>query len=122
MKFVNWERKGNFKYFPLIVFEPKLETNLNYNLLWFYLQVLHAARTLAQYPSSKIARENLDLFADAWEAQINDLSVLVKEVNDFCQGKTDRLVYMSLPRPGVGAIHFTHMIGLTVQKCIFIEY
>ena len=83
---------------------------------------MHAARTLAQYPSSKIARENLDLFADAWEAQINDLSVLVKEVNDFCQGKTDRLVYMSLPRPGVGAIQFTHMIGLTVQKCIFIEY
>ncbi|XP_052236076.1 alpha-catulin-like isoform X2 [Dreissena polymorpha] len=62
--------------------------------------ILHAARTLAQYPSSKIAKENLDLFADAWESQINDLSVLVKEVNDFCQGKTDRLVYLSLPRPG----------------------
>ncbi|WAR10887.1 CTNL1-like protein [Mya arenaria] len=53
------------------------------------------------YPGSKIAKENLDLFADGWEAQINDLSVLVKEVNDFCQGKTDRLVYLSLPRPGV---------------------
>ncbi|XP_060582034.1 alpha-catulin-like isoform X2 [Ruditapes philippinarum] len=62
--------------------------------------ILHAARTLAQYPGSKIAKENLDLFADAWESQINDLSILVKEVNDFCQGKTDRLVYMSLPRPG----------------------
>ncbi|KAL4217108.1 Alpha-catulin [Mactra antiquata] len=62
--------------------------------------ILHAAKTLAQYPNSKIAKENLDLFADAWESQINDLSVLVKEVNDFCQGKTDRLVYLSLPRPG----------------------
>ncbi|KAK3593519.1 hypothetical protein CHS0354_037044 [Potamilus streckersoni] len=65
------------------------------------LLVLHAARTLAEYSNSKIARENLDIFGDAWESQINDLSVLVKEVNDFCQGKTDKPVYMSLPRPGV---------------------
>ncbi|KAL3854374.1 hypothetical protein ACJMK2_013646, partial [Sinanodonta woodiana] len=64
------------------------------------LLVLHAARTLAEYSNSKIARENLDIFGDAWESQINDLSVLVKEVNDFCQGKTDKPVYMSLPRPG----------------------
>ena len=67
-------------------------------------QILHASRTLSEYPSSKIAKENLDLFSDAWESQINDLSILVKEVNDFCQGKTDRLVYLSLPRPGVSIL------------------
>ncbi|XP_050418268.1 alpha-catulin isoform X3 [Patella vulgata] len=61
---------------------------------------LFAAQTLAQYPNSKIARENLDVFADAWESQINDLSILVKEVNDVCLGKMDKLVYLSLPRPG----------------------
>lgn len=41
------------------------------------------------------------MFADAWECQINDISVLVKEVNDVCQGRAERLVYLSLPRPGV---------------------
>ncbi|ESO99195.1 hypothetical protein LOTGIDRAFT_141992 [Lottia gigantea] len=61
---------------------------------------LYSAQTLAQYPNSKIARENLDVFADAWESQINDLSILVKEVNDVCLGKMDKLVYLSLPRPG----------------------
>ncbi|XP_033728818.1 alpha-catulin-like isoform X1 [Pecten maximus] len=60
-----------------------------------------AAKTLSQYPNSKIARENLDTFSDAWESQINDLSVLVKEVNDVCQGRMDKPVYLSLPRPGV---------------------
>src|SRR6218665_204386 len=50
---------------------------------------------------SKIANENLEVFSNAWVTQINDLSVLVKDVNDVCQGKSDRQVYLSLPRPGV---------------------
>ncbi|CAL1545906.1 unnamed protein product [Lymnaea stagnalis] len=62
--------------------------------------ILYAAHTLAQHPDSKIARENLEVFSDAWEGQINDLSILVKEVNDVCQGRGDKLVYLSLPRPG----------------------
>ncbi|CAG5122756.1 unnamed protein product [Candidula unifasciata] len=62
--------------------------------------ILFAAHTLAQHADSKIARENLEVFSDAWESQINDLSVLVKEVNDVCQGRGDKLVYLSLPRPG----------------------
>ena len=66
-------------------------------------QILFAAQTLAQYPSSKIARENLEVFADAWESQINDLSILVKEVNDVCQGRGEKVVYLSLPRPGVSS-------------------
>ncbi|XP_052079628.1 alpha-catulin-like isoform X4 [Mytilus californianus] len=70
--------------------------------------VLLAARTLAEYSNSKIARENLENFAEAWESQINDLSVLVKEVNDFCQGRMDKPVYLSLPRPGK---HGTSMRG-----------
>ncbi|XP_046556025.1 alpha-catulin-like [Haliotis rubra] len=61
---------------------------------------LYAAQTLAQYPCSKVAKENLEVFGDAWKSQINDLSILVKEVNDVCQGKMDKPVYLSLPRPG----------------------
>lgn len=75
---------------------------LFYILLFFSVyQTLNAAQTLAQYPGSKIARENLDVFADAWESQINDLSILVKDVNDVVQGKMEKQVYLSLPRPGV---------------------
>ncbi|GFN89566.1 alpha-catulin [Plakobranchus ocellatus] len=62
--------------------------------------ILYSAHTLAQHPDSKIARENLEVFSDAWESQINDLSILVKEVNDVCQGRGDKVVYLSLPRPG----------------------
>jgi len=43
----------------------------------------------------------LDVFADAWASQINDLSVLVKDINDVNQGRIERQVYLSLPRPGV---------------------
>ncbi|KAJ8320926.1 hypothetical protein KUTeg_002513 [Tegillarca granosa] len=68
---------------------------------------LYAAKTLSVHPGSKIARENLDVFSDAWESQINDLSVLVKEVNDVCQGRmADKPVYLSLPRPGVSVVQF----------------
>jgi hypothetical protein len=60
-----------------------------------------SAQSLSQYPNSKIAQENLDMFADSWETQINDLSIMVKEINDVCQGRGEKPVYLSLPRPGV---------------------
>ena len=60
--------------------------------------------SLACYPTSKMATENVDVFASAWSSQINDLSVLVKDINDACHGKSDRQVYLSLPRPGVSII------------------
>ncbi|KAK2171063.1 hypothetical protein NP493_1106g00015 [Ridgeia piscesae] len=63
-------------------------------------QILLASETLSLYPTSKIAKENMDVFCDAWASLINDLSVLVKDINDACQGKSDRHVYLSLPRPG----------------------
>ncbi|KAK2143373.1 hypothetical protein LSH36_848g00063 [Paralvinella palmiformis] len=62
--------------------------------------LIFSAHTLAGYPASKIAKENLDVFADAWASQINDLSVLVKDINDVNQGRIERQVYLSLPRPG----------------------
>jgi hypothetical protein len=66
--------------------------------------MLQAAVSLACYPTSKMATENIDVFASAWSSQINDLSVLVKDINDACHGKSDRQVYLSLPRPGVSII------------------
>ena len=64
--------------------------------------MIQASLTMSFCPTSKIAHENMDVFANAWSVQINDLSVLVKDVNNSCHGKSDhRQVYLSLPRPGV---------------------
>ena len=52
----------------------------------------------------------MDVFGDAWAGQINDLSVLVKDINDICQGKSERQVYMSLPRPGVRHTKFFFLL------------
>lgn len=74
---------------------------------------LLSAQTLSQYPGSKITQENLDMFADSWESQINDLSIMVKEINDVCQGRGEKPVYLSLPRPGK---HGTNSRGLRPVK------
>uniref|UniRef100_A0A2R8ZGT1 Alpha-catulin n=1 Tax=Pan paniscus TaxID=9597 RepID=A0A2R8ZGT1_PANPA len=46
-------------------------------------QIISAAETLTLHPSSKIAKENLDVFCEAWESQISDMSTLLREINDF---------------------------------------
>lgn len=43
-------------------------------------QVINAARTLAARPHSKVARENMDVFKEAWEQQ---LQVLTEAVDDI---------------------------------------
>ncbi|XP_007895761.1 alpha-catulin isoform X2 [Callorhinchus milii] len=64
-------------------------------------QIISAAQTLALHPSSKIAKENLDVFCEAWESQLNDMSILLKEINDVFEGRRgEKRVYLSLPRPG----------------------
>jgi len=63
--------------------------------------MVQSSLTMSRHPASKIASENVEVFANAWSVQINDLSVLVKDVNDCCHGKADRQVYLSLPKPGV---------------------
>ncbi|KAG8572035.1 hypothetical protein GDO81_011890 [Engystomops pustulosus] len=64
-------------------------------------QIVSAAETLALHPTSKIAKENLDVFCEAWESQLSDMSILVREINDVFEGRRgDRRAYLSLPRPG----------------------
>lgn len=60
-----------------------------------------AAGTAALYPQCKSSTENLNLFCECWENQVNDLSVLVKEMQELINGvKSNKSVYFSLPRPG----------------------
>uniref|UniRef100_A0A673L6U2 Alpha-catulin n=1 Tax=Sinocyclocheilus rhinocerous TaxID=307959 RepID=A0A673L6U2_9TELE len=50
-------------------------------------QIISAAQTLALHPTSKIAKENLDVFCEAWESQLCDMAILLKEINDVFEGR-----------------------------------
>lgn len=63
-----------------------------------------AAHTLARYPTSKIAKENLEVFADMWQWLMSDVTTVAKDVLELCQSRPEKQVYMSLPRPGVSKI------------------
>uniref|UniRef100_A0A671R3P2 Alpha-catulin n=1 Tax=Sinocyclocheilus anshuiensis TaxID=1608454 RepID=A0A671R3P2_9TELE len=55
-------------------------------------QIISAAQTLALHPTSKIAKENLDVFCEAWESQLCDMAILLKEINDVFEGRRGALV------------------------------
>ncbi|NXA55692.1 CTNL1 protein, partial [Nothocercus julius] len=77
-------------------------------------QIISAAETLALHPSSKIAKENLDVFCEAWESQLSDMSMLLREINDVFEGRRgEKRVYLSLPRPGK---HNTNLKALKPVK------
>uniref|UniRef100_A0A8D0HAW9 Alpha-catulin n=1 Tax=Sphenodon punctatus TaxID=8508 RepID=A0A8D0HAW9_SPHPU len=64
-------------------------------------QIISAAETLTLHPSSKIAKENLDVFCEAWESQLNDVSMLLREISDVFEGRRgEKRAFLSLPRPG----------------------
>uniref|UniRef100_A0A4W6CTM5 Alpha-catulin n=1 Tax=Lates calcarifer TaxID=8187 RepID=A0A4W6CTM5_LATCA len=50
-------------------------------------QIISAAQTLALHPSSKIAKENLEVFCEAWESQLCDMALLLREINDVFEGR-----------------------------------
>lgn len=63
-------------------------------------QIISAAETLTLHPSSKIAKENLDVFCEAWESQISDMSTLLREISDVFEGRRgEKYGYLSLPKP-----------------------
>lgn len=76
------------------------------NLRVYGPQVITAAKSLASYPESKIAQENLEVFADMYQWLVSDVTTIVKDVLDASQLKTEKQVYMSLPRPGVSIEFF----------------
>ncbi|XP_060110486.1 alpha-catulin [Heteronotia binoei] len=64
-------------------------------------QIISAAETLTLHPSSKIAKENLEVFCEAWESQLSDMFLLLREVSDVFEGRRgEKRAYLSLPRPG----------------------
>ncbi|EJD75283.1 CBR-CTN-1 protein [Loa loa] len=65
-------------------------------------ETLLAGRTLCIHPSSRIARENVEVFCDTWAQCVNDLSRLARETDAAASGRlaAEKQAYMSLPRPG----------------------
>nr|XP_056718914.1 alpha-catulin [Euleptes europaea] len=64
-------------------------------------QIISAAETLTLHPSSKIAKENLEVFCEAWESQLSDMALLLQEVSDMFEGRRgEKRAYLSLPKPG----------------------
>ncbi|XP_043920519.1 alpha-catulin [Protopterus annectens] len=79
-------------------------------------QIISAAQTLAIHPSSKIAKENLDVFCEAWESQLNDMSILIREIGDVFEGRRgEKRTYLSLPRPG------KHSVNLKTVKPVQLD-
>lgn len=70
------------------------------NLRVYGPQVITAAKTLAAYPGSKIAQENLEVFTDMYQWLVSDVTAIVKDVLEASHVKPEKQVYMSLPRPG----------------------
>ncbi|XP_050460236.1 alpha-catulin isoform X5 [Cataglyphis hispanica] len=70
------------------------------NLRIYGPQVVTAAHTLARHPTSKIAKENLEVFADMWQWLMTDVTTVAKDVLELSQCRPEKQVYMSLPRPG----------------------
>ncbi|CAF3144823.1 unnamed protein product [Rotaria socialis] len=62
--------------------------------------IVSSSQSLAAHPNSRVGKENLDALCRCWEEQINDFSILVKEIQDFIEGRREKTVYLSLPRPG----------------------
>ncbi|XP_028453356.1 alpha-catulin isoform X3 [Perca flavescens] len=79
-------------------------------------QIISAAQTLALHPSSKIAKENLEVFCEAWESQLCDMALLLREINDIFEGRRgDKRPYLSLPRPG------KHSANLKTAKAVKLD-
>lgn len=60
-----------------------------------FLQVIHAARTLSAHPVSKIAQENMEVFVDVWEAQVDELGKVLRLITaggDPSKSKSDNCV------------------------------
>lgn len=59
---------------PVAITAKKVEENIH----TLCPQVIHAARTLAAHPVSKIAQENMEVFVDVWEAQVEELGKVLR--------------------------------------------
>ncbi|CAF4008571.1 unnamed protein product, partial [Rotaria sp. Silwood1] len=63
------------------------------------INIIASSQSVAAHSTSRVPKENLDVLCRFWEQQINDFSILVKEIQDVIEGRGEKTVYLSLPRP-----------------------
>ncbi|XP_067141907.1 alpha-catulin-like [Centruroides vittatus] len=64
-------------------------------------QIITSCHTLCLHPTSKIARENLDIFFDMWQAIANDFIHITHEINELCRRQTsENAIFFPLPQLG----------------------
>ncbi|OQV26194.1 Alpha-catulin [Hypsibius exemplaris] len=81
----------------MLIQADRLETSLSS----LSRQCIFAAQTLVHRVGSRTAKENLDVFLDAWRGLIRDLLAVTTQCGSLCkEPKAVRMGYMSLPRPG----------------------
>lgn len=63
--------------------------------------IISSVQSLIKYPNSQVEKENFDVLCRFWQDEINDFSILVKEIQESNAGRGgEKTVYLSLPRPG----------------------
>ncbi|GAU92516.1 hypothetical protein RvY_04587 [Ramazzottius varieornatus] len=81
----------------MLIQADRLETSLSS----LGRQCIFAAQTLVHRVGSRTAKENMDVFLDAWKALIRDVLTLTTQCGAMLkEPKAVRMGYMSLPRPG----------------------
>ncbi|CAG2107471.1 unnamed protein product [Medioppia subpectinata] len=75
---------------------------LEHSLEVYGQQLIAACHTLAVHSNSKIAKENLDVFADVWHLLTADLAQLAREVSELVRGcpQLENSVYLPQQRMG----------------------
>lgn len=53
-----------------------------------------------KHATSQVELENFDVLSRLWQDEINEFSILVKEIQEASAGRNEKTVYLSLPRPG----------------------
>uniref|UniRef100_A0A673LE31 Alpha-catulin n=1 Tax=Sinocyclocheilus rhinocerous TaxID=307959 RepID=A0A673LE31_9TELE len=83
-------------------------------------QIISAAQTLALHPTSKIAKENLDVFCEAWESQLCDMAILLKEINDVFEGRRGHSANLKTVKAAkLDAEEQTTIAKLGLELCLF---
>uniref|UniRef100_A0A3P8VFI6 Alpha-catulin n=1 Tax=Cynoglossus semilaevis TaxID=244447 RepID=A0A3P8VFI6_CYNSE len=85
-------------------------------------QIMSAAQTLALHPSSKIAKENLEVFCEAWESQLCDMALLVREINDVFEGRRGVFVWhVSFLMNPLSVLPQKHSANLKTAKAVKLD-
>ena len=58
--------------------------------------MISAAKILSGHPSSKISLENMEVFANVWETQVEEWTTLLRNVTNFDKRKGSESKYIEI--------------------------